>query len=174
WWRPTAAYHRPHVVRRLRRSAQGIRQRSGIALHRRSCRNGPDGPGRIACHPWRPAVCHHRHSQHEGAAGRAHHPWSESLMIGVVQRALRSGLMGVEAVFNRSFGDQLNPFYHLGKITFFLFWIIAVTGLILYIFFDTSVEGAYQSVEAVSSGAWGLGNLIRGLHRYGSDAMVLT
>ncbi|HLR14090.1 MAG TPA: 2Fe-2S iron-sulfur cluster-binding protein [Burkholderiaceae bacterium] len=95
-------------------------------------------------------------------------------MIGVVQRALRSGFMGVEAVFNRSFGDQLNPFYHLGKITFFLFWIIAVTGLILYIFFDTSVEGAYQSVEAVSSGAWGLGNLIRGLHRYGSDAMVLT
>lgn len=95
-------------------------------------------------------------------------------MIGIVQRPLRSIFMAVEAVFNRAFGDHMNPFYHLGKITFFLFWVIAVTGLMLYAFFDTSVSGAYSSVEAVSHGGWGLGNLIRGLHRYGSDAMVLT
>ncbi|MFA7667894.1 MAG: 2Fe-2S iron-sulfur cluster-binding protein [Burkholderiaceae bacterium] len=95
-------------------------------------------------------------------------------MIGLVQRALRSGFMAVEAIFNRAFGDRLNPFYHLGKITFFLFWVVSITGLVLYAFFDTSVEGAYRSVEAVSNGAWGLGSLMRGLHRYGSDAMVLT
>ncbi len=95
-------------------------------------------------------------------------------MIGIVQRALRLGFMAIEAVFNRAFGDRMNPFYHLGKISFFLFWVIAATGLVLYAFFDTSVEGAYRSVEAVTHGAWGLGSLIRGLHRYGSDAMVLT
>jgi len=95
-------------------------------------------------------------------------------MIALVQRVLRAGFMAVEAVFNRAFGDRMNPFYHLGKITFFLFWVISITGLVLYIFFDTSVEGAYRSVEAVSHGGWGLGNLMRGLHRYGSDAMVLT
>ena len=95
-------------------------------------------------------------------------------MITLVQHTLRTGFMAVEAVFNRAFGDRLNPFYHLGKISFFLFWIVAVTGLVLYIFFDTSVEGAYRSVESVTHGAWGLGSLVRGLHRYGSDAMVLT
>lgn len=95
-------------------------------------------------------------------------------MTALVQRALRALFMAVEAVFNRAFGDRMNPFYHLGKITFFLFWVIAATGLALYAFFDTSVEGAYRSVETVSHGAWGLGNLMRGLHRYGSDAMVLT
>ena len=47
-------------------------------------------------------------------------------MIGIVQRALRAGFMGVEAVFNRAFGDRMNPFYHLGKISFFLFWIAAM------------------------------------------------
>lgn len=95
-------------------------------------------------------------------------------MISLVQRALRAGFMAAEAVFNRAFGNRLNPFYHLGKISFFLFWVIAITGLVLYAFFDTSVEGAYRSVEAVSHGAWGLGSVMRGLHRYGSDAMVLT
>jgi len=95
-------------------------------------------------------------------------------MITLVQRALRTGFMAAEAVFNRAFGDRMNPLYHLGKITFFLFWVVSVTGLVLYVFFDTSVEGAYRSVEAVSQGGWGLGALMRGLHRYGSDAMVLT
>ncbi len=95
-------------------------------------------------------------------------------MISFIQRTLRAGFMAMEAVFNRAFGDRMNPFYHLGAISFFLFWVIAITGLILYAFFDTSVEGAYRSVEAVSQGAWGLGSLVRGLHRYGSDAMVLT
>jgi len=87
---------------------------------------------------------------------------------------MRGGFMSVEAVFNHAFGDRMNPFYHLGKITFFLFWVISSTGLLLYAFFDPSVDGAYRSVEAISQGAWGLGSLMRGLHRYGSDAMVLT
>ena len=95
-------------------------------------------------------------------------------MIAIIQRVMSAGFMGVEALFNRAFGDRMNPFYHLGKISFFLFWVIAITGLVLYIFFDTSVEGAYRSVESISHGAWGLGNLMRGLHRYASDAMVLT
>lgn len=95
-------------------------------------------------------------------------------MIAIVQRALRAGFMAAEAVFNRAFGDRMNPYYHLGKITFYLFWIVAGTGLILYAFFDTSVEGAYRSVEAITHGAWGLGGLMRSLHRYASDAMVLT
>lgn len=95
-------------------------------------------------------------------------------MIAIVQRILRAGFMGAEAVFNRAFGDRMNPYYHLGKMTFFLFWVVAGTGLVLYAFFDTSVGGAYRSVEAITHGAWGLGGLIRSLHRYASDAMVLA
>ncbi|MFA7504367.1 MAG: FAD-binding oxidoreductase [Burkholderiaceae bacterium] len=95
-------------------------------------------------------------------------------MIGLLQRGLRALFMGAEAVFNRAFGDRLNPLYHLGSITFFLFWIIAGTGIVLYIFFDTSVHGAYQSVDRITHGLWGIGGILRGLHRYASDAMMLT
>ena len=82
--------------------------------------------------------------------------------------------MGAEALFNRAFGDKLNPLYHLGVISFFLFWVVGATGLVLYAFFDTSVEGAYSSVQAISAGAWGAGSVLRTVHRHASDAMVLT
>ncbi len=95
-------------------------------------------------------------------------------MIAIMQRVLRTGFMAAEAVFNRALGDRMNPFYHLGQISFFLFWVIAITGLVLYIFFDTSVEGAYRSVEWLTHDTWGIGSVIRAVHRYGSDAMVLT
>jgi CDP-4-dehydro-6-deoxyglucose reductase, E3 len=95
-------------------------------------------------------------------------------MIALLQRGLRAGFMRAEAVFNAAFGDKLNPLYHLGAISFFLFWVVGATGLVLYAFFDTSVSGAYRSVEAITHGLWGAGGVIRTVHRHASDAMVLT
>jgi len=90
------------------------------------------------------------------------------------RRVLRAAFMHAESVFNRAFGDKLNPLYHLGSLTFYLFWIVSGTGLYLYIFFDTSVEGAYRSVEALTREQWFAGGLLRSVHRYASDAMVVT
>jgi len=90
------------------------------------------------------------------------------------RRALRAAFMQLEALFNRAFGDKANPLYHLGALTFFLFWIVAGSGLYLYALFDTSVSGAYRSVEAMTSSPWYVSGLVRSLHRYASDAMVIT
>jgi len=95
-------------------------------------------------------------------------------MIARLQALLRWLFMQVEALFNRAFGDQLNPFYHLGSIAFFLFWIVAGSGLYLYAFFDTSVTGAYSSVEALTHKQWFAGGVLRSIHRYASDAMVVV
>lgn len=95
-------------------------------------------------------------------------------MIALLQRGLRAAFMRAEAVFNAAFGDKLNPLYHLGAISFFLFWVVGATGLVLYAFFDTSVAGAYRSVDAITHGAWGAGGVVRTVHRHASDAMVLT
>ncbi|MEO8545770.1 MAG: FAD-binding oxidoreductase [Burkholderiaceae bacterium] len=82
--------------------------------------------------------------------------------------------MRVEALFNTAFGDRLNPLYHLGSITFMLFWLVAGSGLYLYAFFETGVAGAYASVNALTHGQWYAGGIMRSVHRYASDAMVLT
>jgi len=87
---------------------------------------------------------------------------------------LRRGFLQAEALFNRAFGDKLNPLYHLGATVFFLFWVVGASGLYLYAFFDTSVEGAYRSVQALTEGQWFAGGVLRSAHRYASDALVAT
>jgi len=95
-------------------------------------------------------------------------------MIKRLQSSLRWLFMRVEALFNAAFGDQLNPLYHLGAISFSLFWIVAISGLYLYVFFKTGVADAYASVQALTEGQWYAGGILRSVHRYASDAMVLT
>jgi NAD(P)H-flavin reductase/quinol-cytochrome oxidoreductase complex cytochrome b subunit len=95
-------------------------------------------------------------------------------MIKHLQRGMRWLFMRVEALFNAAFGDRRNPLYHLGAISFFLFWIVAVSGLYLYVFFKTGVADAYASVLALTEGQWYAGGIMRSVHRYASDAMVLT
>jgi len=87
---------------------------------------------------------------------------------------LRSGFLRAEALFNRAFGDKANPLYHLGAISFWLFWVVGASGLYLYAFFDTSVTGAYRSVQALTEDQWYAGGVLRSVHRYASDAMVVT
>jgi CDP-4-dehydro-6-deoxyglucose reductase len=94
-------------------------------------------------------------------------------MIRPLQAGLRWLFMHAEALFNRAFGDAHNPLYHLGAIIFWLFWIVAGSGLYLYAFFDTSVVGAYASVESLTHGQWFAGGVLRSVHRYASDAMAL-
>jgi quinol-cytochrome oxidoreductase complex cytochrome b subunit/coenzyme F420-reducing hydrogenase delta subunit/Pyruvate/2-oxoacid:ferredoxin oxidoreductase delta subunit len=93
---------------------------------------------------------------------------------GPLRRAARRGLDAIERAFDRPFGQRGNPWRHLGGLAFHLFWIVAVSGIWVYVGFDTEVEGAYASVERLSSNAFPLGSLARSLHRYASDAFVLV
>ena len=95
-------------------------------------------------------------------------------MITFLQRTLQAAFMAVEARFNAFFGDRLNPFYHLGAISFFLFWIVAASGVYLYAFFGTGVADAYLSVQALTHHQWFAGGILRSVHRYASDAFALT
>ena len=91
-----------------------------------------------------------------------------------LQALLQWLFMRLEALFNAAFGDRLNPLYHLGAISFFLFWVVGASGLYLYAFFETGVAEAYSSVEALTHGQWFAGGILRSVHRYASDAMVVT
>ncbi|MGH6719668.1 MAG: hypothetical protein ACREER_10150, partial [Alphaproteobacteria bacterium] len=66
-------------------------------------------------------------------------------------------------------GERWNPLAQLGALGFFLFWIVVVSGVYLYVFFDTSVAGAFRSVEALTREQWYAGGVMRSLHRYASD-----
>ncbi len=91
-----------------------------------------------------------------------------------LKAALRWPFLQVEALYNRAFGDRMNPLYHLGSIGFFLFWLAVVSGLYLYAFFETGVAQAHDSVEALTHDQWWLGGILRSVHRYASGAMVMV
>src|SRR5512134_441777 len=86
------------------------------------------------------------------------------------ERALRA----VERAFDQPFGAAANPLRQLGALAFWFFWIVAVSGVYLYIFFDTSVSGAHQSVESLTRDQSYAGGVMRSLHRYSSDAFLVV
>src|SRR6266536_3081040 len=94
-------------------------------------------------------------------------------MLKLVQRSGQWLFLHVERIFNHAFSEENNPLYHLGSITYFLFWIVLATGLYLYVFFKTGVDEAYASVEHLTTAQWYLGGVMRSLHRYASDGIVL-
>ena len=79
-----------------------------------------------------------------------------------------------EGLADTAFGSKNNPFYYLGGLTYFLLIVLIVTGFYVYAFYDANIEGAYASVERLTHEQWYLGGVMRSVHRYGSDAMVLT
>ena len=95
-------------------------------------------------------------------------------MIGVVRRGLRRGFELIERPFDRPFGPALNPLAQLGALGFFFYWIVAVSGIYLFAFFDTGIERAYESVQSISVAQWYHAGIMRSLHRYASDLMVVT
>ena len=55
-------------------------------------------------------------------------------MVKLLQQIIRWFFIRIENVFNRAFGEKLNPFYHLGTLSFWQFWLLVGSGLYLYIF----------------------------------------
>jgi len=96
------------------------------------------------------------------------------LMLSALQSISRKIYEVLGRLLENAFGSRLNPLHHLGALTIFFFWIVLVSGIWLFIFFRTSIEGAYQSVEYLTHDQWYLGGVMRSLHRYASDAAIVT
>jgi ferredoxin len=60
---------------------------------------------------------------------------------------------------------------HLGALGFLLFWMLAASGIYLYLRFDTSATGAYASIGELE---WWFGGILRSVHRYAADAFVVV
>jgi coenzyme F420-reducing hydrogenase delta subunit/ferredoxin len=85
-----------------------------------------------------------------------------------------SAWRAAEDAVDRAFGSACNPLRHLGAIGFFAFWLLAASGVVLYIVLDTSVDGAWRSIHDLADVPLGLGLLLRGVHRYAADVMVIA
>ncbi len=94
--------------------------------------------------------------------------------MNAVKKALRAVFLRLEQLCDAAFGAGLNPVVHLSALGWWLFWIVCVSGIYVYVFFDTGVTQAYTSLESLSREQWYLGGVMRSVHRYASDAMVVV
>jgi ferredoxin/coenzyme F420-reducing hydrogenase delta subunit len=79
-----------------------------------------------------------------------------------------------ELLLSRVFPPSGNPLLNLGALGFFFYWIITVTGIYVYIFFDTGITQAFDSVEYMTNDQWYAAGIMRSLHRYASDGLVVV
>lgn len=95
-------------------------------------------------------------------------------MLKTIQALPRILLDPLQRGLQRVFGVGFNPMHYLGALTIFFFWVVLVSGIYEFIFFETSILGAYSSVEYLTHDQWYLGGVMRSLHRYASDAAIVT
>ena len=80
-------------------------------------------------------------------------------------------LAGADALVNRLYGSSLNPLYQSGTIAVLLLLVLLVTGLWLVFFYR--IGAPWESVAGITDDRW-IGNWVRGLHRYASDAAMVA
>ena len=91
--------------------------------------------------------------------------------------ALRPGnylLVRAQELLNYAFDPSLNPLYFLGSITFLLFWVLLGTGTYLFMFYQMNPVGAYESIQYMTEDQKYYGGIIRSLHRYAADGLVIA
>jgi quinol-cytochrome oxidoreductase complex cytochrome b subunit/coenzyme F420-reducing hydrogenase delta subunit/Pyruvate/2-oxoacid:ferredoxin oxidoreductase delta subunit len=88
--------------------------------------------------------------------------------------ALGAAWQWLEVGVDRLVSSPLNPLYHTGTIAMFSLTVALVTGIYLFLFYRVGTDAAHRSIEAIMAQPWGVGALMRSLHRYASDAAILA
>jgi ferredoxin/coenzyme F420-reducing hydrogenase delta subunit len=92
------------------------------------------------------------------------------MSLGSVQRIR----LFVEDWTGRFFPPGRNPFYFLGALSFFFLWIVLGTGVYLLLVYRMDIDAAYDSVQVLTEGQPYWGGIIRSLHRYATDGLMIT
>jgi len=85
---------------------------------------------------------------------------------------LNKGFLAVEDTASLIFSPRYNPFYYLGAIGVLFMWLLLGTGVYLFIFYK--IYSAYPSVKYITEEQWYLGGIMRSLHRYSADGLVIA
>lgn len=80
----------------------------------------------------------------------------------------------IEPILNATITERaLSPMYCLGGLTFLFFVLLAVTGIMLTMYYTPTPDAAYSSVQEISTSVR-YGWLIRGVHFYAANGMIIT
>lgn len=88
-------------------------------------------------------------------------------------RKFQTLTIAIEKVLNKVFSQQYNPFYYHGAIPNLFMWTLFISGLLLFVYYQPTLDSAYISVNYLSTKV-PFGQISRGIHRYAADAMMIA
>lgn len=88
----------------------------------------------------------------------------------------------VEDWCNKICTSKYNPLYYHGALPQFFLWVLFLSGLLLFAYYVPTIDNAYASANLINAytsvkyitNTIPFGYVIRGIHRYAGDAMVIT
>ncbi|MCK5194604.1 MAG: cytochrome b N-terminal domain-containing protein, partial [Desulfobulbaceae bacterium] len=75
-------------------------------------------------------------------------------------------------IFDHPVPPRLNFMYCFGGITFSLFCLLVVTGILMTVYYVPSTEAAFATIEYLQFEVAG-GSIIRGIHHWSANLMIL-
>ncbi|MGE3105521.1 MAG: hydrogenase iron-sulfur subunit [Lysobacterales bacterium] len=81
---------------------------------------------------------------------------------------------GLERCLDRVLVEAGNPLTQLGAVAGLLLLVLLASGVYLFVVFDTSVDGAWRSIDRLSRAQPFPGGWLRSLHRYAADGLMLV
>jgi quinol-cytochrome oxidoreductase complex cytochrome b subunit len=85
---------------------------------------------------------------------------------------IHRGVVAIDRAINRVIPEEFNPFYYLGGMTNVLWILLVPTGIFLWFYYKPTTADAFSSVNYLTA-VVPFGGIIRGLHRYAGDGMIL-
>lgn len=98
----------------------------------------------------------------------------EVSFFAAAQHYARRLFMRFEEALDPYFCGADNPLRHLGAYGLFFLWLVVGSGLYLYIVLDTGIEAVYRSIGELSDPPLQIGGILRSLHRYAADGLMLV
>lgn len=103
-------------------------------------------------------------------------------MYSSIPKGMTDLTLAIEKATNAVLTNKYNPFYYHGALPQFYLWVLFLSGLLLFAYYIPTIDNAYFSENLVN--AWTsvdyitdtlpFGAVVRGIHRYAGDAMVIT
>jgi quinol-cytochrome oxidoreductase complex cytochrome b subunit len=100
----------------------------------------------------------------------------------VYTEPLTKATLKLEQWTNTITTSKYNPFYYHGALPQFYLWVLFLSGLLLFAYYVPTIDNAYAAERLIN--AWTsvdyitktipFGAMVRGIHRYAGDAMVIT
>jgi ferredoxin len=83
------------------------------------------------------------------------------------------GTLKLDVLVNRIYPSDFNPLYYTGGLANLFLFVLVLSGVFLFFYYEASLGGAFASVQYLTERV-PYGGIVRGIHRYAADGFMVA